>query len=151
MVLLNLFSKKFTLLTIFVSTGFLTVPATAGTLSLFDPNHIKKENQEIELNTQLLLVNDAFSLEVLFDDLEGSLHDQDKRYNAIGDARIDIGSHLDFLGYVGYTYRKEVVMPASSDTLLSGKPTTVIFSSAIFRNTISLGVVTPSTGFGNTT
>ncbi|MBT8349204.1 MAG: hypothetical protein HKP62_07150 [Sulfurovum sp.] len=114
---LNLYSKIFTTLAIAAGFGLLTVPATAGTLSLFNPSDIIKENQTVEINAQILMTNDAFSLEVLFNDLEGSLNEQDDNYDAIGDARFDIGSYIDFLGYVGYTHRKEVVMPTSSDTV----------------------------------
>jgi hypothetical protein len=117
MVLLNLFSKKCNPLVIYAGLGLLIVPASAGTLSLFNPSNIIKENKNLVLNAQVLMVNDAFSLEVLFNDLEGSLNEQDENYNAIGDARFDIGRYIDSLGYIGYTYRKEVVMPSSSDTV----------------------------------
>lgn len=117
MVLLNQFSKKLSSLAVCASFGLISVPANAGTLSLFNPSNITKENKALEVNAQILMTNDAFSLEVLFDDLEGELYEQDDKYNAIGDARFDIGSYVDFLGYVGYTYRKEVIMPTSSDTV----------------------------------
>jgi len=38
-----------------------------------------------------------------------------------------------------------------SDTLLSGNPEIVTLPSSAFRKTMSLGVVTPSTGLGKTT
>lgn len=117
MVLLNLFSKKVTSLAICASFGLITVPATAGTLSLFNPSNIIKENQTLDINTQILLTNDAFALADLFNDLEGSLHIQDDNYFAIGDARFDMGVYMDFLGYVGYTYRKEVVINTLPDTM----------------------------------
>lgn len=117
MALLNLFSKQFTSLAICACFGLITVPATAGTLSLFNPSNIIKENQTLNINTQILLTNDAFALADLFNDLEGNLHIQDDNYFAIGDARFDMGVYTDFLGYVGYTYRKEVVIKTLPDTM----------------------------------
>ena len=94
-----------------------SVPAFAGTLSIFDPISIEKQEQKLYVNTQLFLANDAFSLEALFNDFSGKYHyEKDKNY-ALGDIRIDVGTYIDSLGYLGYTYRREAVIGTSSDTV----------------------------------
>jgi len=96
----------------------LSESASADSLSFFNPNDITKHPNHLSINTQTLLANDAFSLEGLFDDFHGDFHHQRSDYFAVGDIRYDVGTYIDGLGYVGYTYRKEAVIETSSDTML---------------------------------
>ena len=95
------------------------IPATlsAGFLSFFNPANIEKQPQTLYTNTQFLLLNDAFSLKALFNDFEGKYFYKKGKNNAIGDARFDIGTYIDSVGYLGYAYRKEAVIDTTSDTV----------------------------------
>lgn len=116
MVLLNLFRRSYPLGVLSAALCVTTVPAFAGTLSFFNPSSISTQSDRLYLDTQLFLANDAFSIDALFDNFEGKyFYEKDQNY-AIGDIRLDIGGYIDSLGYIGYTYRREAVVQASSDT-----------------------------------
>ena len=116
MVLLNLFRRQHTLAVLGTALGLTTVPVLAGTLSLFNPFFIDKQAQILHVDTQLFLANDPFSLEALFDDFEGKYAYKKNQNYAIGDIRVDVGTYINSLGYIGYTYRKEAIIEISSDT-----------------------------------
>jgi len=117
MVLLNLFHRRYSLAVLCTVLGVITVPATAGTLSFFNPSSISKQSDKLHLETQLFLANDAFSIEALFDNFEGKYYYKNGKNHAIGDIRLDVGAYVDTVGYLGYTYRREAVIETSSDTV----------------------------------
>lgn len=89
----------------------------ADSLSLFNPNTIDKQSQNVTISMQTLLANDAFSLKGLFHDFHGDFNARNSDYIAIGDIRYDIGTYINDSFYLGYVYRKEVVINTSSDTM----------------------------------
>lgn len=118
MVHLNHFHRVETLLIFFVGIILESEFALAHSLSLFNPNAIVQNRNNLTINTQTLLTNDAFSLEALFNDFEGDFYPQSSDYMALGDIRYDIGTYIDTIGYIGYTYRQEAVIKVSSDGIL---------------------------------
>ena len=114
MVLLSLFYSKQKIRILCMGIFLSCELASADSLSLFNPNTILKNPDSLTINTQTLLANDAFSLEGLFDDFHGDFHSQSSDYFAVGDIRYDIGTYIDEVGYIGYTYRKEAVIKTSS-------------------------------------
>ncbi|MGC9351931.1 MAG: hypothetical protein ACP5D3_08070 [Sulfurovum sp.] len=88
-----------------------------GILSIYDPFFIPKDQKNLILNSQILLTNDAFSLEALFDDFHGKYIPGNSDNTAIGDIRIDAGSYIEGWGYIGYSYRKEAVIKSTADSM----------------------------------
>ena len=93
-------------------------PVLAGPLSLLNPINIPKQPNNLNIDTQTLITNDAFSLEALFDDFHGDFNHKNSDYFAVGDIRYDIGAYIEGWGYVGYVYREEAVINTSPDTML---------------------------------
>ncbi|MFT7879693.1 MAG: hypothetical protein ABXS91_04780 [Sulfurimonas sp.] len=88
-----------------------------GILSIYDPFLAKKDQKTLTLDSQILLSNDAFSLEALFDDFHGKYIPGDSDNTAIGDIRVDAGSIIEGWGYIGYSYRKEAVIKSTPDSM----------------------------------
>lgn len=118
MVLLNLSHSKQKLLVLSASIIVLFESASADSLSLYNPLNIPKKSTNLYSNTQTLLANDAYSLKGLFNDFNGDFYNRDSDYFAVGDIRHDTGIYLKDIGYIGYTYRQEAVIKASSDAIL---------------------------------
>lgn len=115
MVLLNLFhSNKKLLLS---SIAFFLESASAGSLSLFNPLDTPKQPKRVYVNTQTLLANDAYSLQSLFHNFHGHFFNKNSDYLAIKDIRYDIGSYVQKWGYIGYSYRNELIIKSSPDTI----------------------------------
>jgi len=91
--------------------------ALAGSLAFFNPLDIPTKDYNLYVNTQTLLVNDAFSLKGLFDDFHGRFTSKNQAYTAIGDIRYDIGTYVNDSFYIGYAYREEAIIKTSSDTM----------------------------------
>ncbi len=118
MVHLSHFHSKQKILIVNMSILFLSESAMADLLSLFNPFDIPKNTNTLYVNTQTLLINDAFSLEGLFNHFDGEFLHKNTNNLAIGDIRYDAGIHIEPYGYIGYTYRKEALMEISPDTAL---------------------------------
>jgi len=121
MVLLNLFHSKQRK----IQKGILTIGmlffgelAFADSLSFLNPFQLPNTPQTFYVNTQTLLMNDAFSIDGLFHDFEGRFYSQKSDYLAVEDRRYDIGTYINGLGYLGLTYRQEAVMRTSADTMI---------------------------------
>jgi len=116
MVHLNHFHKFKIFITICINICFFE-SAYAGSLSMFNPIDLPSKKYTVYVNTQTLLVNDAFSIKGLFDDFHGKFTSKNSDYLAIGDIRYDIGLIMAEGFYMGYTYREEAMMNTSSDTM----------------------------------
>jgi hypothetical protein len=86
----------------------------AGVLPLFNPI-IEKNSFMIDLQT--LAVNNALTLDALFNDKESALNSKSGNYNAINSERLDIGVKYDSFGYIGYTYRNSVFIDMSNESM----------------------------------
>ncbi|QOP44512.1 hypothetical protein FJR45_11400 [Sulfurimonas sediminis] len=96
--------------------GFLT-PAYAGVIPLFNPSSMIKKNN-FSLKTATFLANDPFSLKtLLLSELEGNAHPRSGNNTAVAIERLDIGYTHHKYGYIGYTFREEIFMDASKDTV----------------------------------
>jgi len=117
MVPLNLLCKTICRTLVLCGLLFFSGTAYSGPLSFFDPFSLPKGPTTLYVNTQMMLSNDAFSLDALFDDFHGKFYEQEGDYSAIGDIRFDVGIPIEGAGYLGYVYRKEAVIKASHDTM----------------------------------
>jgi|GEM_PF-1771510 len=86
-------------------------------LSIYDPFFIPKNQKNLNLHSQILLTNDAFSLKSLFNNFHGKYVSSQSNHTAIGDIRVDVGSYIKGWGYIGYSYRKEAVIKSTSDSM----------------------------------
>ena len=94
-----------------------SVLLNGGILSIYDPLFMPKDQKNLNLHSQILLTNDAFSLEALFDNFHGKYIPANSDNTAIGDIRVDVGSYIEGWGYIGYSYRKEAVIKSTSDSM----------------------------------
>jgi len=115
MVLLNLFRS---ILSISRST-FFTVLLTgtsvlnADVLSYFNPSYSQAKIYTSSFNT--VIANDPVSLESFFNDWQGDFHPHSGANLALESSRFDLGVVLEDNYYIGYTYRHDVFIEASSD------------------------------------
>lgn len=89
----------------------------AGVIPLLNPQNLKQEQFTVSTQADLFLANDAFSLRDLFDELDGELISKEGENKGLGILRFDIGVSDPIWGYIGYTYREEISLRASQNTV----------------------------------
>jgi hypothetical protein len=116
MVLLNLFHR-------YIATSVFVVvvsiaPAYAGVIPLFNPSSSKKYHHSFSLKVNTYLANDSFTLkDLLLNEMKGDEHIQSGDNVALAIGRFDLGYGDEKYGYIGYTYREEIFLKASQDTV----------------------------------
>jgi hypothetical protein len=108
MALLKLYIKRFFFLFFLLNTS-----ATAGVLPMFSPEYIN-EKKNYFLKTDILLANDPFSLESIFNHLKKDFHPKNGKNIAYANERIDTGCITNY-GYFGYVYREEIFIKSNRD------------------------------------
>ena len=112
---MNLFRRS--LQSAIFSTFILGTSALAGVLPLFNPENVITQNNSFYTKADLFLANDPLSLKDLFAGFKGDLHQKSGNNLALANARFDAGYINNSFGYIGYTYREEIFMQASQDTV----------------------------------
>jgi hypothetical protein len=116
MVLLNLYRSKFSVITVLLC--IVVESASAGSIPFFNPLDKMKYANNFSLKANVLLANDPFTLkDLLFNELKGNLNAKSGTNVALAVGRFDAGYGDDKYGYIGYTYREEIFMEASYDTV----------------------------------
>ncbi len=101
----------------FTLVFLVVIPAFAGVLPLFNPSYITKQSNSFYINLDTFLTNDLFTLKGLFNGSKtSSPHIRSGQNIAFGDIRTDIGYTNKKYGYLGYTYREEVLIVTNQDT-----------------------------------
>lgn len=91
------------------------MPAYAGVIPSINPHSYP--NKQYSTKAQLLLANDSLSIRDLFGDMNGDLNTRSGDNLALGLVRFDAGVSDEMWGYIGYTYRQEVAITSSKDTI----------------------------------
>jgi len=112
---LNLFLRRFR--TTIISMFVLSIPAVAGVLPLFNPEDVIKNDSSFYMKADIFLANDPASLKNLFSGFKGKLHQKSGKNIALANERFDLGYLNNYFGYIGYTYREEIFMSASQNTI----------------------------------
>jgi len=109
--------RRYSKLLALCAIGLNITPASAGVIPLLNPQ--KKISKEYTFSTkaQSFLSNDPFSLPDLFGGIDGDLNSKNGENIALGVVRLDIGLSDYSWGYIGYTYRQEVCIAATEDTI----------------------------------
>ena len=92
----------------------LHISSYAGVLPFFNP---LLDRSTISFQAQVLVANNALSLESIFEDKDTGLNNKKGDYTAINDERVDIGTDIDKFGYLGYTYRNNIFINMSNDAM----------------------------------
>ncbi len=115
MVLLSLFRNSVLAArsTLFAILLMSTSVLNADVLSYFNPSYEQTKTYRVSFNS--VVANDPVSLEAFFNDWEGDFHPHNGMNIALESSRFDLGMLLDDHYYIGYTYRHDVFIEASSD------------------------------------
>jgi len=105
----------------FQIAAFLSVlitSANAGVIPLFNPSSQVTNENSFHLKSATFLANDPFSLKaLLLDEMKGDVHSRSGNNAAVAIERADVGYSHHKYGYIGYTFREEIFIDASQDTV----------------------------------
>ena len=87
----------------------------AGVLPIYNP--LQENVVKVGLNVQSITANNAVTLESIFKHAETDLASKSGRYTAIASGRADAGIQYKQFGYIGYTYRSDVLISPSNDAM----------------------------------